>query len=145
MERRRAAVAAVAGLMLAGGISAVSMSQPAPGGDAAAFEALYAARCKSCHEPPVPRAPGREQLRDMTNPHIVEALTSGTMKPMAEGLSPTQIAGLAAFLTGRSAPPRRRGKAASSPRPRPPRRRMLRPTRPPSPSLPRRAPSRPRC
>ena len=34
-------------------------ASPAAGGGAAHAEALYTARCKSCHEPPVARAPGR--------------------------------------------------------------------------------------
>lgn len=103
MKLRNALATGLAGLLLAGGVSAVSQSQPSAGGGAAHAEALYAARCKSCHEPPVPRAPGREQLRGLTNAHIVEALTSGTMQPMAAGLSQAQIVGLAAFLTGRGA------------------------------------------
>lgn len=102
MRLRKAVVAGIVGLLIAGGSAAVSLSQPAAGGGAAESEALYNARCKSCHEPPVPRAPGREQLRGMPNPQIVEALTNGTMKPMAEGLSAAQISGLAAFLTGRA-------------------------------------------
>lgn len=103
MKLRDAVVAAISALLLAGGVSGVSLAQPAPGGGAGASEALFEARCKACHEPPVPRAPGREQLRGMPNQQIVDALTNGTMKPMAEGLTPAQISGLAAFLTGRRA------------------------------------------
>ena len=101
MKRLTAAVAAIAGLLLAGGVSAVAQAQPA--GAAAQGEALFTARCKSCHEPPVPRAPSRDQLRDRSNQEILEALTSGTMKPMVEGLSPAQLASVATFLTGRAA------------------------------------------
>jgi alcohol dehydrogenase (cytochrome c) len=100
MKLRNAVAAALAGLLLAGGISAVSLSQPA--GGAAGGEALFEARCKMCHEPPVPRAPGRVQLRAMAPQQIVEALTNGTMKPMAEGLSPAQIGSLVTYLTGRA-------------------------------------------
>uniref|UniRef100_UPI003983798F outer membrane protein assembly factor BamB family protein n=1 Tax=Phenylobacterium sp. TaxID=1871053 RepID=UPI003983798F len=104
MKRRNAVVAGAAGLLLALGVSAASLAQPAAGGGAAASAALFAARCASCHEPPVVRAPGREQLRNLTNPQIVASLTDGIMKPMATGLTQAEIAGLAAFLTGRAAP-----------------------------------------
>src|SRR5947207_6676677 len=105
MKLHSAVVTGVAGLLLAVGLSAASLSQPAPGGGAGDSEALFAARCKSCHEPAVPRAPGREQLRRLPNQEIVEALSVGVMQPMAAGLTPTQIVELAAFLTGRSAQP----------------------------------------
>jgi alcohol dehydrogenase (cytochrome c) len=101
MKLHDAVVAGIASLLLASGLPAVSASQPA--GGAINGEALFTARCKSCHAPPVPRAPSREQLQGFSNQQIVEALTTGTMRPMAEGLSPAQIAGLAAFLTGRNA------------------------------------------
>lgn len=102
MGLRQAVVCGVAGVLLALGAGAVSVSQPAPAPGAGEGEALYAARCRMCHEPPVPRAPGRDQLRGMAGSQIVEALTRGTMQPMAEGLSPAQIASLATYLTGRS-------------------------------------------
>jgi alcohol dehydrogenase (cytochrome c) len=101
MKLLKAVAAAVVGLSLAVGFSAVSRSQPAP----AESEALFAARCRSCHEPPVARAPSREQLRGLPNPQIVEALTVGVMKPMADGMTPAQIAGLATFITGRATAP----------------------------------------
>src|SRR5215203_5003357 len=100
MKLHAAVVAGVAGLLLAGGISAVSLSQPAAGGGAAESEALFAANCKSCHEPAIARAPGRQQLRAMAHEQVVEAMTSGVMKPMAASLTPAQIVGLATYLTG---------------------------------------------
>jgi alcohol dehydrogenase (cytochrome c) len=103
MKLRHAVIAGLAGLLLAGGISAASLSQPAGGSGGAESEALFAARCKSCHEPPVPQAPSREQLRGRTNQEIIGALTTGVMQPMAAGLTPAQVIDLAAFITGRSA------------------------------------------
>ena len=54
----------VAGLLSAGLILAASTgaAQQAGRGGGAAIdaEALFAARCKSCHEPPVQRAPSRD-------------------------------------------------------------------------------------
>ncbi|HEY8574689.1 PQQ-binding-like beta-propeller repeat protein [Phenylobacterium sp.] len=115
MDLRNRAVCGLAGLLLACGIPAAALSQPAAG----ASEALFAARCRTCHEPPIPRAPGREQFRAMPNERIVEALTVGTMKPMAEGLSGTQISGLAAYLTGRAAPAEQRGPRTATAAPAP--------------------------
>lgn len=91
---RHAAAAAIAGLLLAGGTPAAA--QPSGG------EALFNARCKMCHEPAVPRAPGREQLRAMAPQQMLAALTTGTMKPMADGLSPAQVGSLVTYLTGRA-------------------------------------------
>ena len=104
MKLRHAVITGIAGLLLAVGVSAVSLSQPAAGG-AADSAALFAARCQSCHEPPVARAPSRDDLSRRSNREIVEALTGGVMQPMAAGMTPTQIVELAAFLTGRNAAP----------------------------------------
>ena len=114
MNLRNLGAAAAAGVLLALGVSAVSIAQPA--GDSAA---LFAARCKGCHEPPVVRAPGREQLRGMPNAQIVDALNNGVMKPMADGLSPAQVAGLAVYLTGRSAPAAQQGPRTATAAPAP--------------------------
>jgi alcohol dehydrogenase (cytochrome c) len=92
----RAAVVATA---LAGGFGGVASAQ-----SVADPEALFAANCKSCHEPPIPRAPGRAQMRAMSHQSIVESLTSGVMKPMAANLSPADIVRLSAYLSGQSAP-----------------------------------------
>jgi alcohol dehydrogenase (cytochrome c) len=85
---------------LLAGSAMAQESTPALGtGGAAIFEA----RCKSCHEPPVARAPSREQLRGRSNLEIVEALSSGIMKPMAAGLTGGDMNAVAAFITGRNA------------------------------------------
>jgi polyvinyl alcohol dehydrogenase (cytochrome) len=59
---------------------------------------IFAARCKSCHEPAIERAPGRVELAIRPRADIVAALTSGIMKDQAEGLSSAQIAALAQYL-----------------------------------------------
>src|SRR5688572_1612529 len=92
MRLHTAIATGAAGLLLALGMASAAPAQQVDGG------ALYAARCKSCHEPPVVRAPGREQLRGLSNEHIIEALSNGIMKPMATGLSPAEIGGIASFL-----------------------------------------------
>jgi alcohol dehydrogenase (cytochrome c) len=50
----------------------------------------------------VARAPTRDQMRALPGQQIIESLTAGIMKPMAEGLDPAQITSLAVYLTGRS-------------------------------------------
>jgi polyvinyl alcohol dehydrogenase (cytochrome) len=67
-------------------------AQPASG------EAIFNARCKSCHEPPVERAPGRTELAFRPRKDIVAALSTGVMVPMAQGLSRPEIEAIALFL-----------------------------------------------
>jgi polyvinyl alcohol dehydrogenase (cytochrome) len=67
--------------------------------DAAAGEAVFNARCKGCHEPAIERAPNRATLATYPASAIVDALTSGVMKPMAAGLSDTDKQAVAAYLT----------------------------------------------
>src|SRR5580700_5049350 len=59
---------------------------------------IFNARCKSCHEPPVDRAPGRAELALRPRADIVAALTRGVMAPMAQGLSESEIASVAQSL-----------------------------------------------
>lgn len=59
---------------------------------------VFAARCKSCHEPAVERAPTRAELAFRTPADVVTALTVGVMAPMAKGLSRPEIEAVALFL-----------------------------------------------
>ncbi|PZQ62337.1 MAG: hypothetical protein DI570_11260 [Phenylobacterium zucineum] len=68
--------------------------EPAPRG-----AALYAERCKECHESGDERAPNREQLGAKAAAEILTALTTGPMAPMAEGLTPEDKQAIAAYLT----------------------------------------------
>lgn len=61
-------------------------------------EAIFKARCASCHEPAIDRAPTRESIATRPVADLVDILTNGVMSPMAEGLSRQQIAALAAHL-----------------------------------------------
>jgi polyvinyl alcohol dehydrogenase (cytochrome) len=67
-------------------------TQPANG------EALFNARCKSCHEPAIERAPTRAELAFRSPADIVTALTSGVMAPMAKGLLTPEINAVALYL-----------------------------------------------
>lgn len=74
-------------------------------GGAAIGQQVWETRCKGCHEPPVERAPGREQLAKRPPADIITALTAGVMVPMAQGLSAEQIKGVADYLTAAPAAP----------------------------------------
>ncbi len=74
-------------------------------------ESVFQAACAKCHDPAVERVPNRMQLATFAPAEIVNSLTSGTMKPMAAGLSTGDMRGkVAGYLTGRAAAryPRRR-------------------------------------
>jgi len=59
-------------------------------------------RCGTCHTKPADgRTPDRESLSARTPEQILDALTTGSMKANAEGLTDTQKRMLAEFITGR--------------------------------------------
>jgi polyvinyl alcohol dehydrogenase (cytochrome) len=64
-------------------------------------EHVFETACASCHGPAIGRAPSHEQLTSFTPERVVEALTSGIMKPMAANLSEDDIRAVATYLTGR--------------------------------------------
>jgi mono/diheme cytochrome c family protein len=64
---------------------------------------VFEQRCGSCHTKPEPgsRAPDRESLRQRTPEAVLDALTNGTMKVNAEGLTDRQKQLIAEFITER--------------------------------------------
>jgi polyvinyl alcohol dehydrogenase (cytochrome) len=64
-------------------------------------ERLFQARCADCHGTQVGHAPLRESLEQRPPETIISALTSGSMRGMASGLTPEQIRSLAVYLSGR--------------------------------------------
>jgi polyvinyl alcohol dehydrogenase (cytochrome) len=89
------------------GLGAVGLAQESsqrPSG-----EAVFNARCKTCHDPAVERAPTRAELAFRAPADIVTALTTGVMAPMAKGLSRPEIEAVALFL----APGQQLGSAGS--------------------------------
>lgn len=62
-------------------------------------EAIFAERCKECHESGDERAPSRAALATKRPEEIVAALTIGPMAPVAEGLTPEDKQAVAAYLT----------------------------------------------
>jgi polyvinyl alcohol dehydrogenase (cytochrome) len=65
-------------------------------------ETLFKARCASCHDPAVERAPSKGQLAGRWPEEVVSALTTGSMTAMAAGMSEDDKVAVAAFLTGRT-------------------------------------------
>lgn len=73
----------------------------APASGPARGEAIYVARCKECHESGDERALTRAQLAAKAPAEIVEALTTGPMAAVAEGLTPEEKQAVAAFLVAK--------------------------------------------
>jgi polyvinyl alcohol dehydrogenase (cytochrome) len=65
-------------------------------------EELFTARCKGCHMPPVEHAPSRGELAAQFPNVIIDALKTGKMQPMAQGLSDDDVSAIAVFITGQA-------------------------------------------
>ncbi|MBI1360060.1 MAG: PQQ-binding-like beta-propeller repeat protein [Alphaproteobacteria bacterium] len=98
MRLRIATISAVAALLTVGMADACFAQQADESGAGAS---LFDSRCKSCHDPAIGRAPSREDLAQRTPESVVQALTAGTMQPMASGLSPEMIGLVATYVTGK--------------------------------------------
>ncbi len=60
--------------------------------------ALYKERCASCHDSPAGRAPSIDAIRQMTGQAVYAALTNGSMKSQAAGLSTQQLLSLLVYI-----------------------------------------------
>ncbi|HEX2817126.1 MAG TPA: PQQ-binding-like beta-propeller repeat protein [Phenylobacterium sp.] len=119
----RSAAVAVAGLILAGGLTAHAQPTSAPspaqgaaaaehgngvmgqftgaGGDPVQGEKLYQQKCASCHDNPSGRIPAKETIANNTATFITQAMIEGVMAPMARGLTPHDMTSVAAYLSKR--------------------------------------------
>jgi len=61
----------------------------------------YETRCAPCHDNPQERVPTRVQLEARTPEEVIAALTTGVMRPNAEGLTPDQIVAVAQYVTAK--------------------------------------------
>jgi len=68
-------------------------------------EPIFKARCASCHEPAVDRAPTRQELGARSPEDVYDILTAGRMKAMAQGMSQAELYGVVRFITGKSPTP----------------------------------------
>ena len=116
---RLLSAALAAAMSLAGGLSPAMAQTPAEGaaraeagngmmgrftgagGDAAVGETLYRQKCASCHDAPVGRTPGKALIASNTPTFIMSALLEGVMRPMAAGMTPRDMASVAAYLSTR--------------------------------------------
>ena len=73
------------------------------GGDPTLGAKLYGERCTACHDHPADRIPSKAAISDNTRAFIAMTLVGGIMRPMAQGLSPHEIASIAAYLSTRKA------------------------------------------
>ncbi|MDB5676199.1 MAG: hypothetical protein JWM65_3181, partial [Sphingomonas bacterium] len=71
----------------------------ANGGDGVAGRAIFQARCANCHASRQPGTPSRADIAKLSQAQIVEILLHGPMRPMAAGLSATDVGNVAGFLT----------------------------------------------
>lgn len=78
-----------------------AVTAPAPAaasGDLLAGQRVFRARCAACHEAGQPGTPSRAALARMPRTRIEAALISGVMRPMATGMSKSDVASVARFL-----------------------------------------------
>ena len=59
---------------------------------------IYKERCGSCHESPTGRVPSISTVKQMTPEAIYAALTNGTMKSQASGLSTQEVISLLVYI-----------------------------------------------
>src|SRR5712671_5607987 len=85
--------------IVVGAASVFALCLPIVANSQVSGEAVFNARCKSCHDPAVERAPGRTELAIRPRADIEKSLTSGLMVPMAQGMSTSEIQAVASFLT----------------------------------------------
>jgi len=89
------------------GFASVAMAQmaespvaatPAAGPELSDSGLLYELRCKACHDPNVPGAPGIAEMAAKPKAFLVRAMTDGLMKPLSTGLSATEISDIADYI-----------------------------------------------
>ena len=66
-----------------------------------AIAETFAAKCATCHDPAVGRAPSRDELARRAPDAVVQALTRGSMSAMGADLTPQKIRDLAVYVTGK--------------------------------------------
>ncbi len=71
-------------------------------GDPALGAKLYNERCSTCHDHPTGRIPSKVMISDNTRVFITTTLFGGIMRPMAQGLTPHEIASIAGYLSTRT-------------------------------------------
>jgi polyvinyl alcohol dehydrogenase (cytochrome) len=75
---------------------------------------LFDAKCKSCHDPAIDRAPTKVAMSAFPAADITASLTNGKMAPMAAGMTPSQIQSVVMFLAPPAAPVQQRQPGAAT-------------------------------
>ena len=89
-RRFAAGLAALAGVVADGASNAPVQARGA---------AVFAERCRSCHDPATARAPGLADLMVLSADQIEETLLTGSMSGMAFGLRREEIEAVARYLS----------------------------------------------
>lgn len=103
--------ATVAAVMFVCGLPGLAQAQallegPKPKALVEAGDKLYAENCAKCHDRPTDRIPPKQAIAILKTPdEIVEKLTTGSMRFMAELMTPEDIKTLAHALSNRAASP----------------------------------------
>ena len=110
MGRFRVGLAAALAVLVFIGFGAASLAgAPTPDSSGNFYPAndgaVFQARCASCHEPAVGRAPTRAQLRGRSPEELYDVLTNGVMRPMTQGMSQAELYAAVHFITGRAPTP----------------------------------------
>ena len=63
---------------------------------------LYQQYCAACHDHPKDRIPARDVIAKRSPEEVVQALSSGVMRPQAAGMNVNELAALATFVTGKA-------------------------------------------
>jgi polyvinyl alcohol dehydrogenase (cytochrome) len=63
--------------------------------------ALYQQHCATCHDKQMDRVPPRSAIAALALEQVIQAMTTGTMKPQASGLSAAEIRAIAVYVTGK--------------------------------------------
>jgi len=95
----------VASIAIAPGALTQEIAERPAGTDSAAAaaavvahgETLFKARCASCHDPAIERAPPKAALARRFPDDIATALKTGVMQPMAAGMSDEDIHAIATY------------------------------------------------
>ncbi len=82
------------------GLAATAVSAQPQHIDAAVAE-TFDAKCASCHDPAIGRAPSREELARRAPDAVLQTLTTGSMSAMTAGLTPQMIRDLTVYVTGK--------------------------------------------
>lgn len=75
-----------------------TLSMTGPGAGAVDGKAIFQTHCSGCHDAGRPGIPARSMLSTFTRQRIIDALSTGPMKPMAHGLNEKQIEAIASYL-----------------------------------------------